>query len=147
MQNMSDFVEVMQELMINKNLKAIDIAKGANINKSLISEYLNGISLPNAKNLIKIAEFLDVNIDYLIGRTVVKQPFVNMHLSTFFERVNFLKDELKVGVRKFQREANVSNAAYYDWRAGSMPYIPQIIALADYFCVSADYLLGLTDKR
>lgn len=147
MQNLSVFVEVVQEIMIEKNLRAIDIAKGADIDKSLISDYLAGNSLPHLKNLLKIAEFLNVNIDYLLGRVTTKQNFHNNNTSTFFERLNLLRLENKISINKLLSECAITHPAYYKWKGGSLPYIPQIISLADYFCVSADYLLGLTDKR
>lgn len=65
------FVEILQ----SKNATAYKVAKDVNISQGLISEYKSGSKLPTINNLLKIADYFDVSIDYLLGRT--DKPEVN----------------------------------------------------------------------
>lgn len=59
------FIQTLQD----KQLTAYKIAKETGISQGLMNEYKNGIKLPTLQNLLKIADYLDVSIDYLMGRT------------------------------------------------------------------------------
>ena len=61
-------------LQIN-NITAYKIAKDTGISQGLMNEYKNGVKLPTIQNLIKIADYLNVSVDYLLGRT--DKPDVN----------------------------------------------------------------------
>ena len=45
------------------------VAKMTGISQGTMNEYKNGKKLPTIPNLLKIADFLDVSVDYLLGRT------------------------------------------------------------------------------
>lgn len=144
---MENFVEVVEDLMLAKEISASTLAREAHIPKSAISMYLSGASYPTVKNLLKLAQFFDVNIDYLLGRVSKNDGFKNLQSSDFLTRINALIAENNLSINKFHNELNLSNNAYYHWSDGSLPYVPQIISICEYFGVSADYLLGLTNKR
>lgn len=59
------FVQILQE----RNITPYEVAKSTGISQGLMSEYKNGVKMPTIVNLIKIADFLDVSIDFLVGRT------------------------------------------------------------------------------
>ena len=50
------------------NDQAIELAKKINVGKSIISAWELGLNEPKLSNLIAIADFFDVSIDYLAGR-------------------------------------------------------------------------------
>ena len=58
------------EILAEKNIAAVEIAKATGISESLFSTWKSKPS-SNIKsdNLLKIAEYLDVSIDYILGRT------------------------------------------------------------------------------
>ena len=54
--------------------KQIELAKYLNIDQSTYSDYENGkINIP-IEQLIKIADFYNVSLDYLVGRDDVPNP-------------------------------------------------------------------------
>lgn len=69
------FNDIFVEILQTKKLTAYRVAKETNISQGLMNEYKNGIKVPTIENLIKIADYLDVSIDYLVGRT--DNPEVN----------------------------------------------------------------------
>jgi transcriptional regulator with XRE-family HTH domain len=65
---------------------------------------------------------------------------------SFGERLKALRTEKNLGQNALAKEICVSNASISYWETGKQePCAEVIFKLADYFGVSADYLLGLTD--
>ena len=58
---MSTFAITLKKLLQEKNMKQNELARLTKINKSSISEYLSGNYQPKYKNILKIAEVLNVS--------------------------------------------------------------------------------------
>lgn len=52
-----------------KNIAIKDMLVSCNLNKNALFTMASGGSMPKADNLAKIADYLDVSVDYLLGRT------------------------------------------------------------------------------
>lgn len=66
---------------------------------------------------------------------------------SFPERLKFLRKERRVGAKDVYQSAGLSQAAYYYYERGERePNLTSLSALADYFNVSADYLLGRSNN-
>lgn len=57
----------LRQLRDNANLKGDELGEILGISKTAISKWENGAVFPSRKNLIKIANYFNVTIDYLIG--------------------------------------------------------------------------------
>ena len=64
---MSNFAENLRKALFDKHLKAIDVARGANITPSVISRYLSGTNQPSRDNLFAVATFLGVSSEWLLS--------------------------------------------------------------------------------
>ena len=61
------------DLRMDSDVKQIEIASYLNVKQGTYSDYENGkINIP-IEALIKIADFYNVSLDYLVGRTDRKQ--------------------------------------------------------------------------
>ena len=61
-----------RDLREDKDKKQIELAKYLNVDQSTYSDYERGeVNIP-IEQLIKIADFYDVSLDYLVGRDDVK---------------------------------------------------------------------------
>lgn len=58
----------LKELRIEKNVKQQDLAILLDITRQSYSRYELGIAEPNIESLIKLANYFDVSLDYLVGR-------------------------------------------------------------------------------
>ncbi len=70
--------ERIKELRENKNLSQSDLASEMHISQSSISEYESGNQQPPLAMLIQLADFFNVNIDYLLGRTNIRVSIENL---------------------------------------------------------------------
>ncbi len=57
---------IYQKLLDEKGLKNADVARATGISNMTLSDWKNGKSTPKQDKLMKIAEFLDVNLEYLM---------------------------------------------------------------------------------
>lgn len=65
----SPFAVALRELMKKNGTTQEEIAKITNKTRQTVSQYVNGISEPSYDTLVKIADYFDVSIDFLLGRT------------------------------------------------------------------------------
>lgn len=65
----------------------------------------------------------------------------------FAERFRKILDESKITRYKIAKDLNISQGTVQNWYYGdNEPKATQIAIICNYLDVSADYLLGLTDK-
>ena len=60
--------ERIKELMSEKLLNQVKLADQLGIDQSTISYWLSGKKLPSIASLWMLADYFDVDIDYLVGR-------------------------------------------------------------------------------
>ena len=63
------FTNKLSEIMENRGVTAYKVAKSTGISQGLMNQYKNGINIPTIQNLIKIADYLNCSVDYLLDRT------------------------------------------------------------------------------
>jgi len=62
------FGERLKELRIEKGLGQVEMSKAIQVSKGIISLWENGLREPKLSNLIVLANYFEVSIDYLAGR-------------------------------------------------------------------------------
>ncbi len=68
-------------------------------------------------------------------------------MGTFSERVKMLREENGLSQDAVGKIIGVKRYSVYAYEKGKCyPDVPHLIALADYFDVTTDYLLGRTDE-
>ena len=65
----------LKEIRKSRRLSQLKLAMDLNTNQNTISRYENGEREPGIKELIKIADYFNVSLDYLLERT--ENPEIN----------------------------------------------------------------------
>lgn len=60
---------IIKELRVEKNINQSELGKLIGVGKTTISNYETGYSSPDQETLIKIADFFNVSVDYLLNRS------------------------------------------------------------------------------
>lgn len=68
----------LKELRIEKGLLQSDIAKIINKSDRIVGFYEKGERDMNTETLAILADFFNVSIDYLLGKTNIKNPEINV---------------------------------------------------------------------
>ena len=62
-----DFIEILKDIMIEKNLNQTQLANKVGIKQSQVSEWLKGKSKPGYDSLKAICLALDISADEILG--------------------------------------------------------------------------------
>ena len=65
---MSSFGEILSELRRDKSISQKELAKILHVSPATVSNYENGIHLPDIEKLMELADLFHVTTDYLLGR-------------------------------------------------------------------------------
>lgn len=132
------------ELDCNKN----DFAKLAGVNKDVITRAAVYGIIPTVRSLTKIADYLNISISYLLGESDDETFFKSDSPTTFHLRLKQLSEENNTKFSSISNKMPFAKNSIYEWmRTGALPSLEYLFALAKYFNVSPDYLLGRTDDR
>ena len=69
-----NFAKRLKSLREENNIKQVELAKSLKMTSATLSQYEKGIREPNNETLIKLAEYFDVSVDYLLGLTISRKP-------------------------------------------------------------------------
>lgn len=64
---MNIFCERLKELRQERGVGQIELSKALGVSKGIISLWENGLREPKMSNLICMAKFFNVTLDYLVG--------------------------------------------------------------------------------
>ena len=113
--------------------------------RSLLNAYQYGI-LPRSATLVKMADYFQVPIDYLLGRTDEIKLIPAKTPNDFYTRYTYLRDLSHLTDNRVATDCNFRKSLCYAWKQkGHTPSLQHLDALCKYFDVSIDYLLGRTD--
>ena len=96
--------EIYQILLDEKGLKNADVARATGISNMTLSDWKRGKSVPKSDKMRKIAEYLNVSVDYLmtgkdgaftkeIAETDAKLLFMNKEIKKYALKLNNLPKE------------------------------------------------------
>lgn len=125
-----------------------EFAEKANISRGVITRAaIYGIIL-SVKPLIKMADTLNVSLEYLLGLTDNNSFEPSTSQTTFHQRLQSLCSENNLKFSQLGKHMPFNVNLFYDWqREHTLPSLDYLIAIAYYFSVSPDYLLGRSDDK
>lgn len=92
---MAQFDKVLKLLRNEKNMSQQELADALGISKSSINMYERGERQPNFEVLETIADFFNVDIDYLLGRTNKTTKIINPNtIAAHFDGDEYTPEEL-----------------------------------------------------
>ena len=92
---MAQFDKILKLLRNEKNMYQQELADALGISKSSINMYERGERQPNFEVLETIADFFNVDIDYLLGRTNKTTKIINPNtIAAHFDGDEYTPEEL-----------------------------------------------------
>lgn len=145
---MNDFQERLQELLDEKKLNRLNLAKRIGISSTTVNGYFNKNYYPSIDIAIKLSEFFDCSLDYLFGLSDDREnKYKEKDTKLFVNNLKRVVKENKVPVAKAFENMKLGEYDYYRWRDGKFPRTINLIEFAKYFDVSIDYLIGRSDEK
>ncbi|MCM8901294.1 helix-turn-helix transcriptional regulator [Caldicoprobacter algeriensis] len=70
------FNEIIKQLRTERKLSQKDVANAIGVDRTTYTKYETGKSQPDFATMQKLAEFYSVSVDYLLGRTDIRNPYI-----------------------------------------------------------------------
>lgn len=86
-----------KDLREDMDLRQTDVAKATDIDQKTLSNYETGKTNPDSVALIRLADFFNVSIDYLVGRTdinITSKLDIIDEINKIQARLDYLKNVL-----------------------------------------------------
>lgn len=99
---MATFAERLKAERKKNNINQTQLAENLYLDRSSISKYESGKQIPETPTLEKLADFFDVSIDYLLGKTDIRNYDDNSSLNSINE--NLSANSLKTLAAHFDDE-------------------------------------------
>ena len=139
---MSVFAEQLKTLRKKNSLTQKELAEKVGVKQNSYANWENGKREPNIEMLVRIADYFDVSLDYLLGG---KMKNITEEFSLCLKK---LRMKRKLSQKQIAEELKISQQQYSKWEGGIItPNAETLVRLADYFDVSVDYLLGRKRER
>ncbi len=139
---MNEFQERLQDLLSENELSRLQLSKRIGISFETLNGYFNKDFYPELSVAIKIANYFNCSLQYLCG---LSEDYNNSDKNSlsFVETLKELMKSNKISIEKLMKTLNMSEANYYRWKNNNnKPSMQSLIAIAKYFDVSVDYLIG-----
>lgn len=138
---MNEFQERLQELLIQNDLSRLSLSKKLSISSTTINDYFNKSLYPQIDIALKMANYFNCSLDFLLGLSDEYQNNIKNDKS-FIETFDELKNSKNIPIAKIMKELKMSEYNYYRWKNGLFPRTYNLIDIAKYFNISVDYLVG-----
>jgi len=125
-----------------------EVAQRMGITYVIYSKAVNYGIIPKPIILIRIADFFNTSIEYLLGRNDDDYFDKAEVKETFAVRLEKLRTAENLTYYELSKGINLSKNYFSDWKKKNfLPSLENLISIAEYFNVSIDYLLGRTDEK
>ena len=137
---MIDFISIVQNVLQEKDKTTEDLFKDKIISKNTFYKYKH--RNPNLKTLIKIANYLEVSIDYMF-EFCDENNFSRYsdNQSHFYNKLMELINLSKISIRQFCKDLNYSKDNVLRYKKGVEPSLRTLLEISQYFHCSIDDLL------
>jgi len=138
----STFSERLKELIFDKGLSAEQLAVIVGVARSTAYRWTFEPVHIKRSHLIKVADYFECLIEYLIGRSEDSTKIIPKPCPNFVEQVRKIMKEQNISTYKLEKTSKFKWHYFTQWKRGSEPTLQTLIELAEYFDCTLDYLVG-----
>lgn len=139
---LKNFGERLTELMDEKDIKSDMLAGKIGVSGTTVRQWKRGISDININHLIKLADYFDCSIEYLVGRSDNYLPYKIQELPLFPIRLRQILEERNKSRYSLDKETKFKDNYFYKWDKGHTSKLTTLADLAKILDCTIDYLIG-----
>lgn len=143
MDMINDFADNITELMFDNKMDVKSFSNKLDIGLSECYRVLRKENLPTFRTIIKIADYFECSIDFLLGLSPHLSDYKLNYTPPF--NIAFAQILNEYGITRYQlnKHTKIANSRIDDWYHGRrLPSLENIIKLSQYFDCSLDTLLA-----
>lgn len=139
---LSNFSESLSAFISDYHFTPESFSKAIGIDCSVIYKYQRKVILPTLPNLIKIADYFQCSVDFLLGLSPVNPNTKYKSAPPFNICFQKILEEHKLNRYRFLKQIHFAKQSVDDWYNGKrFPTVENAIKIAKHFDCSLDYLL------
>lgn len=110
----------LKELRIEKKLSQTDLANIINVSQPNIARWEQGIQIPNAESIFKLAIYFNISADFLLGienddgKIIVQEQKLPNDEENLLNNYRHLPNELKTMTQEYVKTLNNLNNEFYN---------------------------------
>lgn len=140
---MFNFGEKLKDEIEYSGLTPETFAKSIGVPKRAVYEWCRNVAQPNLTNIIKIADYFNCSIDYLVNKERKYDIITIEPLPKFSESLKKYMSERSVKQKDLAIAIGVNRTQIFRWTSGlSEPQLENLMKIADYFKIPIDVLIG-----
>lgn len=140
---LTDFSERLNELLAENDLDAIKLAKDVKIHRNTIYRYLAATNTPTLDTALKLANYFQCSLEYLLGRTEFNNKHANKSIPVFSERLRYLFKYFTSNEFQMTKATKISRSSTHDWLTGKrIPSLDNITKIANFYGCTLDFVIG-----
>lgn len=137
-----NFADNLNNLMNCNNLNVSNLSKETNIARTAILRYTNKKGLPSLKIAIKLADYFNCSLDFLVGLTDRPEFCKVNSKNCFIKNLKKQMDINNVGVSALAAKCGFENSNVAKWAKGAYPSLDILVTLAVFFDCTLETLIG-----
>lgn len=144
--NFDVFADRLSDLIFDSKKPVTTVAKEIGVNKSTLYEYLLREREPRIYNLVKIADYFNCSIDFLLGLEDEIPGLVFKECKSFPEQFKDVLSYFNISRYKLQQMTGLSESMLYYWAKGQRtPTIESILLVCKKLECRVDFFIGRSD--
>lgn len=137
---MMNFVALIKNILAEQGKTTQELFKNNIVPENTFYKYTQ--RHPSLPTLLKICNYLQISIDYLLEFNVDNDfVFYNFNSEIFYNNLASLIENKNISKRQFCEDLNYSKDNLIRWKNGTTPSIQSLIDISQYFKCSIDDLL------
>lgn len=133
-------MNLVKDVLEEQNISIKDIENSKVLGNKTIYNYSK--ENPSLRSLMKLANYLKVSIDYLLGYSD-KNLFKEYNIENIKFNINLreILHEEKISMKQMARDLNMGETNFVRWNHGVYPRLDKLFDIANYLKCSIDDLL------
>ena len=127
-------------------LKSYKLAEASGVNKTALNNWLYQRQMPSTKGLIKLADYMRVSLDYMLGLSSDTRLIRSGTTERFDKRISSIIAPNDITSYRLAKECKIGSSAVSKWKSGTrLPSIETLVKMSGVFGIKVDYLVGRTN--
>lgn len=138
---MSQFVETLKDVLIEKNMTIKDLSKYLTIPERTLYDIKN--YNPTIKTVLKIVYYFSSSLDYFEQKhDIFLCNYIKNYKILFYENLIYQIKKQNLSQTKLCHDINISISCFKRWKHGVLPNYDNLITICNYLDCSIDEILG-----
>lgn len=141
---LENYSECIRDFINNKSITAKIFSRESGVNATTVNDCLHKKYLPNLKNTLNIADYMECSLEYLFGKTDKTLGFSLIpRVIPFYDNLINIMENQGITINQLEKSDLKITYSYFNrWKKGELPQLIVLNNLSNYLACTTDMLVG-----